>query len=45
MQARPYLELFFGASTLVRKWLAKTTKIAVLVKMTKSLPAGLVFYN
>jgi len=26
---------FFGAYTLVRKWLAKTTKMAVLAKMTK----------
>ena len=25
----------FGASTLVRKWLAKMTKMAVLAKMTK----------
>ena len=29
------MELFFGASTLVRKWLAKMTKMAVLAKMTK----------
>ena len=27
--------LFFGASTLVRKWLAKMTKMAVLAKMAK----------
>ena len=38
MQARPHMKLFFGASTLVRKWLAKMTKMAVLAKITKMTP-------
>ena len=29
------VELFFGVSTLVRKWLAKMTEMAVLAKMAK----------
>jgi hypothetical protein len=29
------MELFFGVPTLVRKWLAKMTEMAVLAKMTK----------
>ena len=47
MQARPYLELFFGVSTLVRKWLAKMTKMEVLAKMAKMTqkPKGLIFSN
>ena len=31
---------FFGASTLVRKWLAKMTKMAVLAKITKMTQIG-----
>ena len=44
MQARSRVELFFGASTLVRKWLAKMTKMAVLAKMAKKNgPNGSIF--
>ena len=37
--------LFFGASILVRKWLAKMTKMAVLAKMAKMTQNGLIFEN
>ena len=35
MQARLQVGLFFGVSTLVRKWLAKMTKMAIWGKMAK----------
>ena len=38
------MELFFGVSTMVRKWLAKMTKMAaVLAQMAKNDPNGLIF--
>ena len=39
------MELSFGRSILPRKWVAKMTKMAVLAKMDKNDPKGLVFYN
>ena len=35
MQARPQVGLFFGVSTLVRKWLAQMTKMAIWGEMAQ----------
>ena len=35
IQARPQVGLFVGVSTLARKWLTKTTEMALLAKMAQ----------